>query len=235
MRFDPDENYTGAGAIDPFLYDYELTYRNLRFEMLSQASTTTATITTSVGGDCGISSDPVETKHTRTGYYMRKFNNYQSNAQKPVDGYMRIFRLGELYLNFAEAAYQAKGPDAQVGGMSAREAVNAIRLRAGMPALPTGLSAGDFEVRYRNERQVELAFEEHRFFDVRRWKILDKTDGFVTGMKITEEESNAPIYERIKLKDRGTNAEKYLIYPIPQTEVIKMENLTGVSWQNPGW
>ena len=91
---------------------------------------------------------------------------------------MRIFRLAELYLNFAEAAYQAVGPDGQVASkvgaeaLSARDAVNKIRVRAGIPALSSGMSKDSFEKRYRNERRVELAFEEHRFFDVRRWKIL---------------------------------------------------------------
>ena len=64
--------------------------------------------------------------------------------------------------------------------MTAREAVNKVRERVGMPALPEGLTKDQFEIRYRNERRVELAFEGHRYFDVRRWKILSETDGFVT-------------------------------------------------------
>jgi hypothetical protein len=103
-----------------------------------------------------------------------------------------------------------------------------------MPELPAGLPKEQFEVRYRNERQVELAFEEHRFFDVRRWKILNQTDGFVTGMRITKEDEDY-LYNRIKLQDRATNSDKYLMYPIPLNEASKMENFTGVNWQNPGW
>uniref|UniRef100_UPI002573FA33 RagB/SusD family nutrient uptake outer membrane protein n=1 Tax=Duncaniella freteri TaxID=2530391 RepID=UPI002573FA33 len=157
------------------------------------------------------------------------------------DGFIRIFRLAELYLNFAEAAYQAKGPDvlvkSTVGGssMTARAAVNVIRSRAGMPELPRRLSKEVFGKRYRNERRVELAFEEHRFFDVRRWKILKETDDFVTGMKITSSLSGTLKYERIKLAQRGTNTDKYLMFPINRSEVDKMEEVTGVTWQNPGW
>jgi hypothetical protein len=222
LRMDPAASTVAA---------YEITIRNLRLEMLFQSESQPTAIATAVGGNCEISDKTTETKNTRTGYYLRKFNSYKSNAQINDEGSMKIFRLGELYLNFAEAAYQAKGADAKVGTLSALDAVNAIRTRAGMPEL---VSSTDFEVRYRNERQVELAFEEHRFFDVRRWKILDKTDGFVTGMKISITGTDTT-YNRIKLKERGTNTDKYLRYPIPQSEVIKMGNYTGTDWQNLGW
>ncbi|MDR1524436.1 MAG: RagB/SusD family nutrient uptake outer membrane protein [Tannerella sp.] len=197
-------------------------------------------VETFAGGNCGISDRVTDTRFTRTGYYLRKFNNFKSDATLNADGYMRIFRLSELYLNFAEAAYQAYGADAAVTSSAgnspatAREAVNAVRARAGMPPLPEGLSKSDFEKRYRNERRVELAFEEHRFFDVRRWKILNETDGFVTGMRITREEDNF-IYSRIKLANRGTSADKYLMYPVRQDEVAKMLRFTGTNWQNPDW
>lgn len=229
LRFDPTD---GAG--------YEITIRNFRIESFTPPPAATP-VETFVSGNCGISGDITETRYTRTGYYLRKFNNYKSNVNVDADGLMKIFRLGELYLNFAEAAYQSVGPDvpvpAKAGGasaISARDAINATRMRADMPALPLGLSKSDFEMRYRNERRVELAFEEHRFFDVRRWKIHNETDGFVSGMRITREGNNYT-YNRIKLQDRGTSADKYLLWPISQSEVAKMESFTGESWQNPGW
>jgi len=154
---------------------------------------------------------------------------------------MKVFRLAELYLNFAEAAANTSGPETAVAGkasgaaaLSAREAVNKVRARAEMPPLPSGLSAEEFQLRYRNERRIELAFEEHRFFDVRRWKILNETDQFVTGMRIIKENGNYS-YNRFKLHERGTNSEKYLIFPISLSEVSKMESFTGENWQNPGW
>ena len=61
------------------------------------------------GGNCGISDNVTDIRFTRTGYYMRKFNNYKSGIGQDADGLMRIYRLAELYLNFAEAAYQAVG------------------------------------------------------------------------------------------------------------------------------
>ena len=87
--------------------------------------------------------------------------------------------------------------------------------------------------KYRNERRIELAFEEHRFFDVRRWKIMSETDKLVTGMKITKDGSNLT-YTRIKF-DRNCSSEKYLMYPIEQSEVDKIVGATGANWQNPGW
>lgn len=229
LRFD-----LGAGA------GYDITIRNFQIESYSLPPAPTP-VETFVGGNSRISTNLTETKYTRTGYYLRKFNNYKSNATVDSDGLMKIFRLGELYLNFAEAAYNALGADAVVpskvsgaAAISARDAVNTIRSRANMPALPTGLSKVDFEKRYRNERQVELAFEEHRFFDVRRWKILNQTDKFVSAMRITKN-GNTYLYDRFKLQDRGTNVDKYLLQPIKLSEVSKMENFTNTSWQNPGW
>ena len=192
-------------------------------------------VETYVGGNCEISE--LSRTNTRTGYYLRKFNNYKSALSNNADGAVRLFRLAELYLNFAESAYQSNGPDAVIslGGslsMSARDAVNAIRARAGMPAFPSGMSKDAFEKKYRNERRIEFAFEEHRFFDVRRWKILDQTDKFVTGMKITK--NGSLTYTRIKFT-RNCSSDKYLMYPIEQSEVDKIVGLSGVNWQNPGW
>lgn len=229
LRFDLT---SGAG--------YEITIRNFQIESFTPPPAPVA-VETFVGGNCGISSNITQTRFTRTGYYLRKFNNYKSGVNVDGDGLMKIFRLAELYLNFAEAASNSVGADAAVASkangaaaLSAREAVNIIRARAGMPALPTGLSKEVFQIRYRNERQVELAFEEHRFFDVRRWKILGETDKFVSGMRITKN-GNSYIYNRFKLQDRGTNVDKYLLSPIKLSEVSKMLSFTGVNWQNPGW
>ena len=232
--YDPKNPYANR---DPRFY--ASIYHNGSIRYLDQP--TGDVVETYVGGNCGISDNVTDIRYTRTGYYMRKFNNFKSGIGQDADGLMRIFRLGELYLNFAEAAYQAVGPDVQVASkvgaeaLSARDAVNKIRTRAGMPVLSAGMSKDAFEKRYRNERRVELAFEEHRFFDVRRWKILSETDNFVTGMKIVKEDDGTFTYNRIKLASRGTNTDKYLLYPIKQTEVAKMLKHTGTNWQNPGW
>jgi starch-binding outer membrane protein, SusD/RagB family len=179
---------------------------------------------------------------TRTGYYIAKFSQPSSNIDANADGYMKIFRLGELYLNFAEAANEAFGPSYQVNveswSMSALEAVNTVRSRVGMP--PFGSGAGDnsatdqdsFRKKYRNERRVELAFEQHRFYDVRRWQDpsgdLSDTDQYFTGIK-------AGSFRRFSLPRRLAYDNKYLLTPIPADENNKIMDYTGESWQNPGW
>lgn len=223
---------------------------NLRFDMGSDANKeifirnikVVATVSsnkveTFVGGADEISSS--KRRNTRTGYYLRKYYNHASSISNQVDGYTRLFRLAEIYLNFAEAAYQFKGPDAVIAtgslNMSARDAVNAVRHRAGMPNLPVGMTKEEFKKRYRNERRVEFAFEEQRYFDVRRWKILDKTGKLVTGMRIEKENGNSFSYHRFKVTDRNAWQDKFLLYPIDKSEVDKMYRDGGQDWQNLGW
>lgn len=191
-----------------------------------------------VGGKDAISN--TDRRATHTGYYLRKYNNWRSGRDNDADGEIRMFRLAEMYLNFAEASYQATGnPDAAIDigngiSMSARDAVNAIRRRVNMPDLPAGLSKEEFEKRYRNERRVELAFEGHRYFDVRRWKIMENVERYVTGMRITRTGDDSFSYERIGFA-RASYRDKLYLYPIPQGEINKMQSHTGTNWQNPGW
>ena len=208
----------------------------IQVKSLPQGPVDASLVQTYVGGAQEISD--ISRKNTRTGYYLRKFNNYKSTLSNSADGAVRLFRLAELYLNFAESAYQSVGPDVAVAStgfsMSARDAVNAIRTRAGMPPFPAGMTKDAFEKKYRNERRIELAFEEHRFFDVRRWKILDQTDKFVTGMRITLSGTTFN-YNRFKFPDRNCSSTKWLMYPIDQADVDKVIGFSGANWQNPGW
>ncbi|MBX2923264.1 MAG: RagB/SusD family nutrient uptake outer membrane protein [Chitinophagaceae bacterium] len=227
--YDPNDPYAGR---DPRFY--ASVYYNGALRYLDQPGGDR--VETFVGGDEGISQ--TNRRNTRTGYYIRKYNNFRSDLNNQADGFIRLFRVAELYLNFAEAAYHSVGPDVPVTvngvSLTAREAVNAVRARAGMPDFPAGMSAEDFEKKYRNERRIEFAFEEHRFFDVRRWKILSETDKFVTGMRITESGGNLT-YTRFKFTNRDCSSDKWLMYPINQAEVIKIIGLSGQDWQNPGW
>jgi hypothetical protein len=205
------------------------------------ADTTTA-VEIFQNGNCQVS--PSDQRFTRTGYYMRKFHNSKSGVNNQADGYMKIFRLAELYLNFAEAANEAYGPNVDdpnvIGSLTnAVKAVNAVRNRAKMPDFEvTGVnSAADFRKKYRNERRIELSFEQHRFYDVRRWMILEKTDKNMTGMNPIMNESKAYDYtnSRFSLSVRKCNESKFLMFPIPSSEVSKMEEYTNENWQNPQW
>jgi starch-binding outer membrane protein, SusD/RagB family len=138
-----------------------------------------------------------------------------------------VYRLAEAYLNYAEALNEAQGPVAD-----AYDAANTIRSRSGMPNLPSGLTKEQFRARIQNERAIELAFEDHRLYDIRRWKIAEQ-DGVMTGpaigVKITKLATDFK-YELYTYENRVFNKRMYLHPFYPQTEVLK-----GYLVQNPGY
>ncbi|MCK9413298.1 MAG: RagB/SusD family nutrient uptake outer membrane protein [Prolixibacteraceae bacterium] len=186
-----------------------------------------------VGGKNG----PPKVNATKTGYYLRKNVVEAVNLEqgKPIttakhNGVM--FRYGEVLLNYAEAMNEAYGPDATGTGiltMTARTAVNLIRTRATMPVFTTGLSQAGFRTKLRNERRVELAFEDHRFWDIRRWKIGNTTTA-IYGTDIAKGASNNITYTS-KLVEQRIWDDRMYFYPIPQRELFINKKLT----QNTGW
>ena len=214
---------SGYDAAKPYLNRDPRFYATIWYNGSKRGSTT---INTANGATCAINNTNI--KYTHTGYYMRKYAHDNSNKNANFDGYIRTLRLTQVYYNFAEVAYQVSGPDTKVSGlnMSARDAVNAVRARVGQPEIPSGLSASDFETRYRNDRRVEFALEGDRYFSLRRWKTLSGTSR-VSGMTSTG--------ERFAFDERPTCTDKYLLYPISITEANKTQTLTGTSWQNAGW
>ena len=181
----------------------------------------------------GINGEPL-TGATPTGYYLKKLCNgaisLASNSKLKESRHTWLtFRMGEFYLNYAEAVFKYLGSADATSvefPMSAREAANKTRQRAGMPDLAT---TGDFWTRLCNERFVELAFEGHRFWDVRRWKEADKYFKTITEMKLTKNDDGSITYTRQNVSRQWS--EKMYLFPIPQTERMKNPNLT----QNPGW
>lgn len=137
------------------------------------------TMETYEGGADQLLKAPIGWAFTRTGYYLRKFIDPRLQSGQPEDTRWKKYRLAEIYLNLAEAENESNGPTADV-----YNAINTIRARVQMPGLPMGLTKEQMRVRIRRERRVELAIEEHRFWDVRRWKILDQTDKIATGLRI---------------------------------------------------
>lgn len=163
--------------------------------------------------------------NTRTGYYMRKYCNENINLSSgPGRQIMGIwFRLAEFYLNYAEASNEANGsPDADP---LIYTYVNLIRDRAGLPPLTTGLSKEQMRLAIRHERRVELSFEEHRFFDDRRWKLT--FGGDIKG--IFWDDAAGTSYT-IKTVENRPFSEKIWYMPIPQSEI----DITKIQ-QNPGW
>ena len=174
---------------------------------------------------------------TPTRFYLKKYVDGATDISASTSsGGKRhswiTFRLGEFLLNYAEATFKYFGSadikDAELT-MTAREAVNKVRKRTGvdMPDFPEGMSSSDFWSRYKNERMVELAFEGHRFWDVRRWK----EGGFTSigRMLITKNSDDSFTYTR-SIKALVWDDKMYF-YPIPDSEIRKNPNLK----QNPGW
>ena len=153
-----------------------------------------------------------------TGYSMRKFgdetvdiNDWSNMGKAP----WKYFRYAEILLNYAEAKNEISGPDNSV-----YDAINKIRTRAGMPNLPAGLSRDAMREQIRNERRIELAYEEHRYFDVRRWMIaMDTENKEAGGIYIQKSEDGTLSYEsKVALSGKSFEVQHYW-FPIPQDEI----------------
>jgi hypothetical protein len=183
-------------------------------------------VETFIGGKDGLN---INVNATKTGYYMKKFLSENAKWNQSSNATQRrpwvLFRYAEVLLNYAEALNEAQGPVEDV-----YKYIDMVRQRVFMPTLPKGLSQSQMRDRIRNERRVELCFEEHRFFDVRRWKIGNEFfNKPLTGMKITMVNS-LPVYERFQVVNR-VFSDKMNLFPIPQTEI----NCASKLQQNPGW
>ena len=170
---------------------------------------------------------------TPTGYYLKKF--VDGNTLTTANGATTRrhtwinMRLAEVYLNYAEAMYYFYGDADATGefGMSANDAINVLRNRPGIQ-MPNFSGNAGFEERYMRERMVELAFEDHRFWDVRRWK---KGQEFFVNIGVANLElQGSDVILKRTTKVRQWN-DKYYFFPIPQSELNQNKNLT----QNPGW
>jgi hypothetical protein len=173
-------------------------------------------------------------KATKTGYYLRKYVieaiSLSPNNISTKQHTWALFRYGEVLLNYAEAMNEVYGPEnAGTYGMTALQAVNLVRTRAKMPAFPLGLSKDNFRTKLQNERRVELAFEDHRFWDIRRWKIGANTTS-IYGMDITKNADGTFKYTKMQIEQRIFDT-KMNLYPIPLSEIYKNNKLK----QNIGW
>lgn len=190
------------------------------------------------GGKHQIDFTPSNRQNTRTGYFHCKMvaPNIDGGSGN-VYGTMlpwKFYRLAEVYLNLAEAAAEANHLD------DARAAANAVRSRVGMPDLPI-LGKEATLLRIHNERRVELAWEETRYFDLRRWQSpqgdLHATCAWLTAMYITRNADGSFNYERRNIwsKERGGASNRDLLLPISTAEAARLKSSTGDDWQNPGW
>ncbi|MFC0513028.1 RagB/SusD family nutrient uptake outer membrane protein [Mucilaginibacter angelicae] len=169
--------------------------------------------------------------YSHTGYLVFKDVSPETNrltnqnASRP----QVMIRLAEMYLNYAEALAEYGGNDAE-----AVKYVNLIRERAGIPQYGAGpnqlpVPAGANLIRaIRAERRIELAFEQHRWFDVRRWKTVAGIMGNLHGMNV--ENDGDGFYQRVVVGNHLWK-ENYYFFPIQQSEIDRDKLMV----QNPGW
>ncbi len=162
--------------------------------------------------------------YTRTGYSLKKFMQEDRNHNNPSTQHWVYIRLAEVYLNYAEALIES---NTNLGAAVA--AINTVRQRSQMPPIAMG-SQEDLRKKVRHERRIELAFEEHRFWDIRRWKIAGSPE-VLTIYRVDMDENG-------KLKGTGKDVwevrnwkDANYLMPIPQSEMDKNPNLK----QNPGY
>ncbi|MBO9729429.1 MAG: RagB/SusD family nutrient uptake outer membrane protein [Chitinophaga sp.] len=189
--------------------------------------------TYSPGGKDG-KDGPSNWNATKTGYYLRKFMDDKNPIDNPWDvaGLQPwiYLRYAEVLLNYAEAQNEVAGPDASVYA-----AVNQIRQRNSVkqPALAPGLSQADMRTAIQRERQVELAFEEHRFYDVRRWKIANVTENVPAyGMDAAATAPGVYTYTRKVALAGRLFADKNYWLPIPRADILASNKKLD---QNPGY
>lgn len=183
---------------------------------------------------------------TYTGYYLKKFVNPDLILKSPrtFPHAWIIFRYAEILLNAAEALNEAEGP------ASAYQYVNQVRSRVDMPAY-SNMTREELRERIRNERRVELSFEDHRFFDLRRWRAYDGVTAqnelskprydqllnmYAMQVRLVNDEpeftvSGAPGTPGNDMTARVFNNPKNYYFPIPDSEIKRAPNLG----QNPGW
>lgn len=170
---------------------------------------------------------------TKTGYYLKKFMNVDNvNLDPTVNSggihYYTYVRYSDVLLMFAEAANEAVGPDGDIGGYSAREVINALRDRVGITsrAYVNGLNKDEMTDLIRNERRIELCFEKQRFWDLRRWNLVDEMNKAVHGVQVSNDGNT---YSYFQVESRVF--QNHQIYgPIPYDETLKYDLV-----QNEGW
>ena len=172
--------------------------------------------------------DQYATSVSMTGYYSRKFitetNINAYTIDKSQENWI-LMRYAEVLLNYAEA-------ELNLGNESeAKTYMNMIRARAGMPEIPSSETGEELMARYRNERKIELSFEEIHFFDVRRWMVGPEEVGTpIHKMHIIDNGDGTFTFDVEEMEDRAWRDAFYYL-PIPGDERQKNKNLD----QNPGW
>lgn len=219
--YDPSRPYQSRDPrFDATVIHDSTIYHGDRFEMwISSTGTTWGNDSYKQSGD-----------NPRTNYVLKKFMpdadvplNWQTFYTNPWPH----FRLAEIYLNYAEAKFEL-GDEA-----TCRQYLSLVRARVGMPAIPATVTGDKLRMRLYNERRIELAFEGHRFWDIRRWKIASVVDSRpIRGMDIIKNlATGAATYTPVELLVKVPYQDKMNLLPIETAEIRRNPELG----QTTGW
>jgi starch-binding outer membrane protein, SusD/RagB family len=184
----------------------------------------------STSAQFGFDSWKQSSDNPRSSYWLRKF----MPENQPISFSERYtipwphFRLAEIYLNYAEAKFEL-GDEAKC-----REYINKVRARVGMPDIPNTVTGDALRQRLYNERRIELAFENHRFFDIRRWKIANVIENRpIYGMDVfLNMNTNVKTYSPVLLLQKNPYQEKMNLLPVATAEIQRNK---GTLEQTAGW
>lgn len=230
---------SGYNPADPYInrdprFTYSIIYNGATY--FSTATNNKAPVYTFVNGTgaTGQTNDAFGVG-TTTGYFSRKMcdDNISSNSSSNTNRAWPLLRYAEIVLNYAEAINET--------GQTALAYPKLIELRqrAGIDAgadnlygLKAGMTKEEMREVIRNERRIELAFEDHRWHDIRRWKIAMVTNNqYNKVMKVTKNSNGSFTYQRLESVRRHNFRPEMYLLPIPDPEVRKMPAMV----QNPGW
>jgi hypothetical protein len=215
------DNTSGYDATNPYLNRDPRFYANIIYN----GAIFKGSAVEIFGGGKDSPQGPQGWNATETGYNWRKYMSETIDMNKEGSNQnLIIFRLAELYLNYAESE-QALGHDGV-----ARDFVNAIRGRASVNMPDITESSTALRDRIRQERRIELCFESHRIYDVRRWKIASVTDNKpLMGVTVTKT-GNTYTYTPKLVRNRVFK-EEYYLWPISRAEM----NRNSLLVNNPGY
>ena len=218
--------YNAAGVSNMYVNREPRFYASINFAGQTWKNRTLQLWNTGVDGYTGSGAGSY---YTRTGYIIKKLADDKAspqgwNAPAVNQRIWPMFRLAEIYLNYAEALNEAKGPSEP----DVLRYLNEVRKRGGIPELTGSYTKEEMRKLIHQERKVELAFESHRFFDTRRWKTAAKTETVpLYGMNIKSGSSvsDPTYYQRTAWERRVFNSPANYLFPIPQSDIDKCKSL----------